>query len=269
MRELWLWLFVSLVLVGCGRIETGHVGGRTDFNKTVEVTEVNPGGYGALFTSVDEYSIKEIEIALNDMNPKAKDNLSLADLDVSIFYRVDPSKVAEMVIKYTGMQARNEGYSFWLPSYGLVQRFARGAVYDEVAKYDSLTVHTKRTELENGILAAMQSTLNKDDPDAFLITKVVVRQLTTDQSLEESIRTTVKVQKEIEAKNQQVMLATAEAKRIKVEAEGQAVANLAIAASITPQLLEMRRIEAMQKFAGAGTHTVVMPSDIRALVSLK
>lgn len=263
-----LCFFLVVFVVGCGRIETGNVGVRTDFNKSVNTTEINPGWYAALFTSVTEYSVKEIEIALNDMRPKAKDNLSLADLDVSVFYKMSPDKVSEMAIKYSGMQERFDDGT-WAPSFGLVTRFARGAVYDEIAKYDSLTVHTKRTELENGVLGAIQSTLNKDDPDTFTITKVVVRQLTTDQSLEESIRTTVKVQKEIEAKNQQVLLAVAEAKRLNVEAEGQAVANKTIAASITPQLIELRRIEAMQKFAGEGTHTVVLPSDTRALVQIK
>lgn len=263
-------LMIGLILFvsACGRIETGHVGVRTDFNKTVEEAELNPGWYGALFTSVTEYSIKEIEITLNDMRPKAKDNLSLADLDVSIFYKASPAKVADMGIKYTGMQERLEAGE-WAPSFGLVTRFSRGAVYDEVAKYDSLTVHTKRTELETGILSAIQASLDKDDAGSITVTKVVVRQLTTDESLEGSIRTTVKVQKEIEAKNQQVLLAVAEARRLNVEAEGQAVANRAIAASITPQLIELRRIEAMQKFAGEGTHTVVMPSDTRALIQLK
>lgn len=259
---------VLFFVAGCGRIETGHVGVRTDFNKTVEEMELNPGWYGALFTSVDEYSIKEIEIALNDMRPKAKDNLSLADLDVSIFYRAAPAKVADMAIKYTGMQERFDSGE-WAPSFGLVTRFSRGAVYDEIAKYDSLTVHTKRTELELGILAAIQASLDKDDAGSITVTKVVVRQLTTDESLEESIRTTVKVQKEIEAKNQQVLLAVAEAKRLNVESEGQAVANKTIAASITPQLIELRRIEAMQQFAGQGTHTVIMPSSTQALIQIK
>ena len=263
-------LIIALVFMvaGCGRIETGHVGVRTDFNKTVEESELNPGWYGALFTSVDEYSVKEIEIPLNDMRPKAKDNLSLSDLDISVFYKASPAKVADMVIKYTGMQERLESGE-WAPSFGLVSRFSRGAVYDEIAKYDSLTVHTKRTELENGILNAIQASVDKDDAGSVSVTKVVVRQLTTDVSLEESIRTTVKVQKEIEAKKQQVLLAVAEAQRLNVEAEGQAVANRTIAASITPELIELRRIEAMQKFAGEGTHTVVMPSDTRALVQLK
>jgi hypothetical protein len=31
----------------CGRIETGNVGVRTDFNKQVELIEMNPGFYTA------------------------------------------------------------------------------------------------------------------------------------------------------------------------------------------------------------------------------
>lgn len=261
-------IFVALFVVGCGRIETGHVGVRTTFNKTVEQTELSPGFYGALFTSVDSYSIKEIEIPLNDMRPKARDNLSLADLDVSIFYKASPNKVADLLIKYSEMREPLKSGG-WAPAYGLVLRFSRGAIYDEIAKYDSLTVHTKRAELEESILASIQKSLDKGDENALQITKVVVRQLTTDVSLEQSIRITVQVQKEIEAKKQQILLAVAEASRLRVEAEGQAVANKTIASSITPALIELRRIESMQLFAKQGTHTVLIPNNVQPLVQIK
>ena len=52
---------LCVFIISCGRIETGHVGVRTDFNKTVDPIELSPGWYGALFTSVEEFSIKEIE----------------------------------------------------------------------------------------------------------------------------------------------------------------------------------------------------------------
>lgn len=261
-----IFLSLLMMLAACGRIETGNVGVRTDFNKTVEETELQPGWYGALFTSVDEYVTKETELALTDMTPKAKDNLSLKDLDVSIFYTVNPSKVADLAIKYSGMSAGEDG--LWYPAYNLVHRVGRGAVYDAVASFDSLTIHTQRGALEDAILGKVQAEMDKSDKGVFMITKVIVRQVVTDPALEQAIQQSVQVQKQIEAKKGQIDLAKQEAERLRVEAEGQAKANQVIAASITPQLIELRRIEAMLPFAGQGTHTVLMQSGVTPLLNV-
>lgn len=269
MKKLLLVTSVALAfsqMTGCGRIETGHVGVRTDFNKTIETTEVPPGWYGALFTNVDTYVAKEIEVSMDNLRPKAKDNLSLSDLDISIFYKVNSNQVAELGIKYSGMSPEKDGHYF--PAFTLVERFTRGAVYDTVSQYDSLTIHTKRSDLERAIKEQIQNDLNKSDPDSFTITKVVIRQMLTDPALEKSIQQAVQVQKEIESKKQQVQLAVAEAERVSVEAKGQANANRIIAESIDNRLIELRRIEAMQKFAGSGTHTVLMQAGQNALINV-
>lgn len=262
-------LAISVTLSGCwGRIETGNVGVRTDFNKKVEAEEVAPGWYGALFTSVDEQTVKEIEVVQDDMRPKAKDNLSLGDFDLSVFYSVNPSMVADLYTKYSGMTYYNR-QGIGLPAYGLVDRQARSVAYDIVGKqFDSLSIHQKRTELEEAIRTKLQEDLEKSDPKVFTVTKVVVRQALTDPALEESIRASVRVQKEIEAKNQQITLAEAEAKRLFVEAKGAAQANEVIAASITPNLIKLREIEMTAKFAKEGTHTVLMQQGTGALVNV-
>lgn len=252
-------ILLAFVLTACGRIETGHVGVRTDFNKTIETTEVPPGWYGAFLTSVDEYVVKETELALNDLKPKAKDNLSLQDLDVSVFYKVNPGAVADLGIKYSGMSVHANGY--WYPSFGLVERIARGSVYDAVTKVDSLTMHTKRSELETMIRESVQRELDSSDKDVFQITKVIIRQLTTDRALEQAIQQAVQVEKQIEAKENQIKLAKAEAERLRVEAQGTAAANTILANSLTDQFLRYKSIEAQRDFAKQGTHTVLLPSN--------
>lgn len=266
MKKLILAVAIASTLVGCGRIGTGEVGVRTNFNKTVETTELQPGWYAAVLTSVDAFVVKETEVAFNDMRPKAKDNLSLADMDVSIFYKVNGEQVADLVVKYTGMSPYREGKYF--PAFNLLERLGRGAIYDVVAQYDSLTIHNKRNDLEGSIQDRLQSDLEKSDKGIFTITKVTVRNLTTDPALEEAIQNSVKVEKEIQAKKQQIELARAEAERKKVEAEGEAKANKIIADSITNQLIELRRIETMAHFAGTGTHTVLMPTGSNALINV-
>lgn len=268
--KLLLAILIMVVLSACGRIETGNVGVRTDFNKTIETTELQPGWYGAVLTSVDEYVTKETELPLNDLRPKAKDNLSLADLDVSIFYTVNPSQIAELVIKYANMSASaEEGIFLKYPGYKLVERVARGSVYDTIAQFDSLTLHTKRSEIESNIMNQVQNDLDRSDKGIFNITKVVIRQVKTDQALEQSIQAAVQMQKQVEAKQNELELAKAEAARKVVEAQGVADSNDIIAKSLTPNYLQYKQIEAMEKFSGDGTHTVVLPSGINPLVSIK
>lgn len=269
MKKIILCLILVFVVTACGRISTGHVGVRTDFNKTVELNELQPGWYGAVLTSVDEYVVKETELVLDNMQPKARDNLSLLDLDISIFYTVNPSMVADIVVKYSGMSVAAEGWSLYYPGYKLVERISRGAVYDAIAQHDSLVLHTKRTEIESEILRKVQIDLDDTDKGVFTITKVVIRQTTTDPELEQSIRNAVQMQKQVEAKRNELQLAKAEAERRLVEAEGIAKANEIIAQSLNSNYLKYKEIEAMERFAGEGTHTVLIPSGTQPLVNIK
>lgn len=47
------------------------------------------------------------------------------------------------------------------------------------------------------------------------------------------------------------------------------IADGIISKSLTPELIELRRIEAMQNFAKQGTHTVVLPQNTQSLIQLK
>lgn len=249
---------LALALAGCGRIETGAVGVRTNFNKQVELMEMNPGFYTAFLTSVDEYTVKEIEVKFDNLTPKGKDNLSLADFDVSLWYQPMASQVAEMYVKYSGMSPCEHHICY--PAYNLVARVAQGAIFDAVSQYESLTIHTKRGDLEAKIKTLVQAELDKSDKGVFTITKVVVRQIKTDPQLESSIQAAVQMQKQTEAKELEVQLAKAEARRVIAEAQGQAQANSILANSLTEQYLRYKQIEATASFAKDGTHTVLLPS---------
>jgi SPFH domain / Band 7 family len=255
----------ALSLAACGRIETGFVGVRTEFNKTVGPTVMAPGFYTAFFSSVDEYVVKEIEVKFDNLTPKGKDNLSLEDFDVSIFYQPFATDVAKMVIKYTGMSPVENGVHY--PMFNLVERVGRSGVLDVVSRYDSLTMHTKRSELESAIKEQVQADLDAADKGQFIITKVIVRQVKTDKTLEGSIQRAVQMQKEIEAKELENKLAQAEAKRKITEAEGIATSNTKISASVTDNLIRYKQAEAMKEAAKLGT-VVLMPMDSKTMVTL-
>lgn len=255
-----------LLTAACGGIKTGDVGVRSSFFGRVSMEEEQPGFYTALFDSVREYSAKEIAVELEDMTPKARDNLSLKDMDVTVYYRVDAAQIAELVVKYAGQSRETDG--IWLPGYILVQNIAHGVAYDEVARVDSLKMHTQRDELSLAIKNALQEQLNAAGTGVFTITRVVIRSVLTDPSIEQSIQNAIARQKELEAMSTKVEIAGKEAEVKVAEAKGIAEANHIINTSLTREYLQHEQNQALMKFAEGHNSTVVIPSSMTSAAPL-
>ena len=247
-----------------GTIGTGNAGVRTTLG-VISTDEVGPGIYvkWPLISSVQEFTAKEIAIDLQDLTPKAKDNLSLQDMDVTVYYRANPAAIAELQAKYSGQSMLDEGNRVWMPAYGLVFRVARNVAYEEVARVDSLVMHVRRDELAGAIRANMQAELERTDPGVFSVSRAVIRSVRTDPSIEQSIRDAVANQKKLEAMTIQTEIAKREAEIRVTEAEGIAQANRIIADSLTREYLQHEVNQALQEFARRGnTNTVVVPASM-------
>ncbi|WP_417069241.1 SPFH domain-containing protein [Niveibacterium terrae] len=247
-----------------GTIGSGNVGVRTTLG-VISADPVSPGIYlkWPFISSVAEFSSKEVAIDLKDLTPKAKDNLSLRDVDVSVYYKVADSHIPALQTKYSGQSARDEHTGIWMPAEGVVQRVVRNAVYEEVARVDSLIMHTKREEMAAAIRRNVQAELERNDPRVFTVTRVVIRSVVTDPSIEESIRAAVANQKKLEAMTIQTEIAKREAEIRVTEAEGIAKANRIIADSLTREYLQHEANQALLKFAEKGnTNTVVVPANM-------
>jgi regulator of protease activity HflC (stomatin/prohibitin superfamily) len=260
-------LLVALVfaLTSCGTIESGHVGVRTTLGK-VNPEELSPGIFLGVpgISQVREFSSKEIGIDLNDLTPKARDNLSLRDLDVTVFYRVEPAMVADLYVKYAAAATRDEGGGAYLPAHGIVTRLARNSLYEQASRIDSLVMHTQRDELAAAVRKSLQTELDSNDRGVFNVTRVVIRQLTTDPAIEKAIQESVAAQKQLETTKQRIAIAEAEAQVEIKKAEGIAKANQIINQSLTREYLQHESNLALQKFADkGGTTTVVIPANMQ------
>lgn len=247
-----------------GTIETGNVGVRTTFG-VISPNEVGPGVYlkWPIVSTVQEFTAKEIAIDLQDLTPKAKDNLSLQDMDVTVYYRAMPPGIAELQAKYSGQSVRDEANRVWMPAYGLVFRVARNVTYEAVSHVDSLVMHIRRDELADAIRANMQVELDRTDLGVFSVSRVVIRAVRTDPSIEQAIRDAVANQKKLEAMTIQTEIAKKEAEIRITEAEGIAKANRIIADSLTREYLQHEVNMALQDFARKGnTNTVVVPANM-------
>jgi regulator of protease activity HflC (stomatin/prohibitin superfamily) len=144
-----------------------------------------------------------------------------------------------------------------------VYRIARNISYEEVARVDSLVMHTKRDEIAGAIEKNMQRELDRTDPNVFHVTRVVIRSVLTDPSIEESIRQAVANQKKLEAMAVQTEIAKKEADIRVTEARGISESNRIIAGSLTREYLQHEANQALLKFAEKGnTNTVVVPAGM-------
>jgi len=250
-------LLVTMSMIGCGAIDSGNAGVRTSWQNVVQDMEVNEGFYTSIISSVEEYVGKEIMVPLNDMTPKAGDNLTMQDLDVEIWYTASTSNFSELKVKYANAHIREDGYVY--PAYGLIRSQGRSAVYKAVADVDSLLIHKNRDALAVVIKEKLQSLLDVDDPSIFTITKIIVKQAVTDPSLEESIQLNTKKDKEFEAKEKEVQIK-----------EQEALANEALTASLSPNIMRIKELDAMVKACQKNTCIIDFTNgSVKPLINIK
>lgn len=259
MKKTILLLIAAMALTACGRIETGNAGLRTGFDGTVASKVEGEGIYTAVVGHVDQYTLKEVPINLENLTPKAKDNLSLKELDATVYYKVrTPQAIRELAVKRAGSSAHFDKEDFYRPAYFLVESIAKSEFADAVSKHDSLTIHTQRNVLEGEVKKAVQASLDASDPGSFEITRVVVRQVLTDPTVEQAIRNVVAKGKEKEAADLQVGIA-----------QSLAEATAKTANTLTPAFLQHEYNQALMKFAEKGGTVILDGSASNKMISIK
>jgi len=250
--------FMSAYTVETGNVAVERTLGKVDHEERLQGLNFKM----PFLTTRQEFSAKEIAIDINDLTPKAADNLSLKDLDVSIYYRVPQDRISELFVKYAQSAARGSD-GIYMPAYGLVVREARSAIYEQVSKIDSLQLHKQRESLQSDVLQELQRRLDHSDPGDIIISRVVVRALNTDPSIEAAIRDAVEAEKRLEAKQVQVEIAKKDAE-IEVErAKGIAEANAIINQSLTAAYLQHEINTALLRFADNESSVVVIPANMQ------
>jgi regulator of protease activity HflC (stomatin/prohibitin superfamily) len=264
-------LAAAVIFLGaCSQIDTGNVGVERTLGKVSE-TPLPQGLYFTLFKTVDEFTAKEVSFALNDLTPKSKDNLTMRDVDIDVYYKAAPAAIPKLVTKYQGDIAKDKSGDS-IAAWGRVTREGREAAYRAVSELDATTMHTQRTELAESIRQKLQAGLEETDPGAFLVTSVNVRSLVTDPAIEKAIRERAEMDQQVERKKKELELARAEAERREVEARGEARANDIISSSLTQSLKEIKLAEIARDTAfavskGAG-NTVLLQGGAMPLINV-
>jgi regulator of protease activity HflC (stomatin/prohibitin superfamily) len=255
-------------LAACTQIDTGNIGVESTMGQVKKET-MAPGVYMTVFKRVTEVTAKELLLKMDDMKPQTKDKITLADLDIDIYYQIDPAKAADIMTRWPGDMSEFKGEDGVRVGNNYVTRQAREAIYNAVAEYGSDTVHTERVSIASKIVASLQKDLDESAGKGwFFVRSANVRNLVTDPALEASIKESANRNFQIAAKQKEVELAKAEAERKRVEAQGDADAIRMRAAAITSQGgREYVELKAIEKWDGKLPST--MPGQVTPFVHIK
>ena len=244
-------IIAAVFMTACTQIDTGNIGVESTLGQVKKET-MPPGVYFTIFKRVTEVSAKELRLSLDDMKPQTKDKITLADLDVDIFYQIDPAKAAEIMTKWPGDAVEFKGEDGVRIGNNYVTRQARESVYNAISKYGSDIVHTERVAIAAEVVKSLQADLDESaGKGMFFVRSANVRNLVTDPALEEAIKQSANRNFQIAAKQKEVELARAEAERKRVEAQGEADAIRLRASAISAQGgADYVQLKAIEKWDG-------------------
>lgn len=221
MKRLFL-IFAAALLGACSQIDTGNVGVESTLGQ-VKPETMPPGVYFTAFKRVTEVCAKDLPLPVNDVRPQTSDKITLADLDVDFYLRIDPTKAPAIMTKWPGDMAelKDEGCARIGMNY--VARQAREAVFNVATGFKSDTIHLERVAIAAKAVKALQDNLDAEaGKGLFTVVSANVRNLVTDPALEANIKAAAQAQFALQAQKNQLEVAKVEAEKQRVIAQGEA-----------------------------------------------
>lgn len=255
-------LAAAVLATGCTRIETGEVGVRVGFDKQVQSGELLPGSFNqSIIGNILTFPIKDVNVALNDMTPVAKDNSTMKDFDAVVVYNINPAQVAELyATKNKSFHAEFKGDTYVMYNY-IVQN-ARNAIYKAARKYEALDMADARSDMEIFIKEEIVRNLTEEKLDgSIMISQVLIRNVVPADSVVASANELVKAKNELKQKEVEVKTAEAESRRMA------ALANNSGSSIAFMQAQAMLNIS--EGIKNGKVQTIVVPSNFNALMMSK
>ena len=247
---------IGVFATSCAIIQPGQIGVKQRFGKLSETTK-SQGimAYNPFISRVIRVPTRTINRELT-MNLPSKEGLTISS-DVSILYRIEPGKVTDM-LREIGLAYDN-----------IVTSVFRSAAADICSQFFAKDMHSgERRKIEADIKDLMNERLGMK---GFNIEAVLLKSITLPKGLTASIEQKLEAEQDAmrmqfileqqrreaerqiiaaEAKKQTAVIdAEARAEVIRIEADAQNKANELLTASLTPNVLKMKQIEAMMALA--------------------
>jgi len=224
-------------------IPAGHVGVK-DFFGYVSSATLSPGMRIVVpFTRVIKMSIQTQEF-MEVADTPSKEGL-IINLDVSLLYRLDPAKAAE-IYKTVGSNFREV----------IVQPQLRSAIREVTASYEAKAMYSvERERIANEIMALYMKLTEKR---GIITDQVLLRKIGLPNTLAAAIQEKLKREQESEQMKFVLQKEQQEAERKRIEAQGIADFQKIVSSGISPMLLEWKGIEATEKLAGSSNTKIVV-----------
>lgn len=262
MKKLFTIIAMSLALSACHVVDTGHVGLRTNFDKTIDKTELVAGSFSQTFVgSVTDYPIREVSDVVDNLQPQTKDNATMKDVDVSAVYNIHPSCVSDLYINKSRSYHATANDGTTLLMYNYIHQLVKNAVYKEARAYDAMAMNDNRTNFENGVKKEIDVMLAGEKlQECISISQVQARALTPPDSLKAASDNLVRAKVENQTKDIDVSTAEKEARRI-------AALNANVGAI---SYMNAQSLATIADGVKAGkVNTIIVPMDFKGIVNVK
>ena len=250
-------------ILGIKRIETGEVGLRINFDKTVESKELLPGSFNqTMVGDIVTFKIQDVAVAVENMTPLASDNSTIKDFDMMVVYNVNPSAVSDLwTTKNKTFHGLSEKGGDVLLMQNYVALSARNAAYKVARGYEALKMADNRPLIEQGIRENMIKTLTEENlADKITVSQIQVRAITPADVIVQSANELVRAQNELKTKEVEVQTAKKEAERI---------AALNANAGAIGYMNAMANLKIAEGVAAGKVSTIVVPYDFKGIVNAK
>jgi hypothetical protein len=256
-----LLLCLSLLTVACSRIETGEVGVRIGFDKQVAPGELQPGTFNqTIVGSVLTFQVKDVGVNVTHLQPIAKDNSTMKEVDAVIIYNVNPTSVSEIYsTKNRSFHSISpEGDILLMSNY--VQQVARNAIFKSARKYEALLMNDNRQVMEQEVRQTMTETLKEEGLDSSItISQVLLKVILPADAVVNSANNLVRAKNELLQKEVEVRTATKEAERI-------AILNANKGAIEYMNAMATQKIA--EGIANGKVNTIIVPVDFKGMISV-
>lgn len=254
-------LTVAALATGCARIETGEVGLRVKWDKTVADEELQPGSMNqTIVGDVLHFQVRSIAVTLDDKHPQTSDNSTLKDFDLTAVYEINPTAVSSLWTKQSrAFHANNKEEIFLM--YNYMSTIINSAAYKAVRQYKALEVADNRDKIEQEVKRLATEALKEEKLDTYLtVSQVQVRNTLPADDIVASANAVVRAQNELRAKSVEVETAKQEAVRIQtLNSNAQAI----------PYMNAMANMEIAKAVAAGKVNTIIIPTDFKGMVNVK
>jgi regulator of protease activity HflC (stomatin/prohibitin superfamily) len=246
-------LSFPLLMLSCTIIKPGEVGVKRKIGKlSNEILDQGPHGYNPFTTKIIKTNIQTQNLELS-LNLPSKEGLNVTT-EISILYKIEKTKVP-LIIENLGAN-----------SVEIIRSVFRSASADVCSKFVAKDMHSgKRADIEKEISISMNKILKEQ---GIVIEVVLLKSVKLPVGLYGSIES--KLEAEQSALRMQFILQQEEleAERKVIEAKGIRDAQLIISEGLTPEIIQLKSIDAFIKLSESeGTKIIVTDGNAPFLIN--